>query len=94
MLFRSWPVPVLDDKKNSWHVSAHRAAKLAYERWIKLIPDGLVKGYRVKSPKISPTEEPKWPDMSLRDMLEAAYGDYFIGSPDHIIVKKLNGEVV
>ena len=87
-----WPVPVLDDSRNSWHVSAHNAAKIAYGRWIKLIPEKLLKAYRCKSPRVE-MGEPKWSPLSFREMQKAAYGDYFIGDPDHIIVKKLNGEL-
>jgi hypothetical protein len=88
-----WPVPVLDDRKNSWHLSADKAVKRAQEKWVQLIPDKLIGAYRVNAPKEGTEwEEPKWPEMSFIDMLKAAFGDYYISTADHTLVKQIRGE--
>lgn len=87
-----WPVgtPGLDGKLNEWHRSAAEAAEIAMTRWVRVKANQFIKGYDVIAAKGIMTE-PNWPKETFSQILRIAFQSFFINSPDHPIVRKLEG---
>jgi hypothetical protein len=88
-----WPIrlPGLDGKRNLWHDSAEKAATLAMRRWIRLVPNQAAGMYDTFTATAS-LPEPEWPELSMRELLKLAFGERFIGSVDHPVVRRLRGQ--
>ena len=88
-----WPVkmPDIDGRLDSWNDSAHSAAKMAMEKWIRIVSNRSLGGYEVVYTR-SKLEKPEWPDMDLDEIYELAFGKRLIESDDHPILKALRGE--
>ena len=89
-----WPVslPSSTGRTNSWTQSALDAVQDAMQGWIRLVANSEAGGYDVYHPRVE-IDPPKWPDLTLEDMLEKAFGHYLIDSLDHPRVRALLGEV-
>lgn len=89
-----WPVnlPGDDGRLDIWSQSAHTAAKLAQTSWIRMVANRTVGAYEVRQ-AANLVEEPVWPDLSMREILNLAFRDKLITSLDHPIIKGLRGEV-
>jgi hypothetical protein len=37
--------------------------------------------------------EPEWPDLGISDILKIAFRDRLIDSADHLLIKRLRGEI-
>lgn len=89
-----WPVnlPGDDGRLDQWSQSAHSAADMAKSKWIRMTANRHVGAYDVyEAPNLS--DEPVWPDLSFREVLNLAFKDRLITSLDHPIVKRLRGEI-
>jgi hypothetical protein len=88
-----WPVrlPGPDGKRNPWHDSAEKAATLAMRRWVRLVPNQAAGMYDTFTATAS-LPEPEWPELSMRELLKLAFGERFIGSVDHPVVRRLRGQ--
>lgn len=88
-----WPaqVPEEDGAGASWHRSGINCQRKAEGQWLRIVSDRAAGCYvpRVTQAKIP---EPKWPDMSMRDLMELCFGARVIDSPDHPVIKMLAGE--
>lgn len=91
-----WPVKLPSDDHDRLRQMANSAllgAEQAKALWVKLVWDkhlGAWEMYRAKGDLGSP----QWPtDKSFRDLLEIAFRDYFIGQPDHEVIRELTGEM-
>ena len=89
-----WPVrvPDSDGRRNSWHLSALRAAELATSKWVR-VQANMADGKYDVFEATGAIPDPEWPDMSFRDILQLCFDDRFIDSLDHPILKQLRGEV-
>ena len=89
-----WPikVPDVDGRRNQWHHSALKAAELAMTKWVRVRSNMTDSKYDV-SYATGAIPDPEWPDISLRDILEIAFGDRRIDSIDHPVLQQLRGEV-
>jgi hypothetical protein len=89
-----WPVntPGDDGRLDAWSQSAHTAAKLAQTSWIRLVANRTVGAYEVRQ-AANLTDEPVWPELTMREILNLAFRDKLITSLDHPIIKGLRGEV-
>jgi hypothetical protein len=88
-----WPVKMPDSsgRLDSWNESAHRAAKVAANRWVRVQTSMMARGYEVYTMKAT-VEEPVWPVMELSGLLELAFEGRIIRDHDHPILKSLRGE--
>lgn len=89
-----WPVnlPGEDGRLDQWSQSAHTAAQMAQTSWIRMVANRHVGAYDVyEAPSLS--DEPIWPELSFKDVLNLAFKDRLITSLDHPIVKRLRGEI-
>ena len=85
-------VPLEDSqgKMNPWHRSGHSTMEVAKEFWIRRQAEQSNSQYTVAKAKPGVCPEPKWPDMTLEEMIKMAFQkDYYISSVDHPILRKL-----
>lgn len=90
-----WPIKLPRDDNDSGRRVADTAlegAQQARSLWTKLAWNRDLGGYEVARAK-GDLGEPQWPDKSLRDLLEIAFRHYLIDSPDHAVIKELQGEL-
>jgi hypothetical protein len=85
-----WPVslPSSTGRTNTWTQNALDAVQSAMRGWIRLVANIEAGGYDVHHPRVE-IDPPKWPDLTLEDMLEKAFGHYLIDSLDHPRVRAL-----
>ncbi len=89
-----WPVrlPAADGKLDDWSRSAMEAALMSMNRWVRVTSNMALGAYEVFEASAS-IPEPKWPDLTFRDILAIAFKDHLIDSLDHPVLQKLRGEV-
>lgn len=91
-IFFVWPMKITPpgERENTWNMSADSAAQEALEKWVNIGSNKAAQMYEVRVAE-GEIPEPKWPELSLKDILRLAFKDRFIQSIDHPIVKKLRG---
>lgn len=89
-----WPLklPGEDGRSNPWHESALEAASIAETNWIRLAANMSLGAYEVFK-AVGDLPEPEFPDLPFEKMIETAFKNNFIDSPDHTLVKKFKGEI-
>ena len=87
-----WPVPLPseDGRRNAWTDTAQEAMRLAQEHWVRLMPDMGLGAYCIYRAE-GQLSDPVWPDKSFEELLEIAFKDRVIDSPDHPVVRRLRG---
>lgn len=91
-----WPIrlPGPNGKINSWNADALQAAEMARGKWIRISANMETKAYDVVvAPNQLQLQLPQWPKESFRELFQIAFKDKFIDSMDHIVLRKLRGEV-
>jgi hypothetical protein len=88
-----WPVrlPGDDGKLDPWNTSAHQAAALAVDKWVRVKSNRSLGAYEIAEP-VASLSDPQWPDLTLEDIIHTAFKGLFITSLDHPAIKKLRGE--
>lgn len=87
-----WPLNLPSDvgRENSWNISAQRAAVIAETRWTRMQSNRASGSYNVVTSQHIP--EPIWPEKSLQDLLQIAFGGgRLIDSEDHPVIQQLLG---
>jgi hypothetical protein len=89
-----WPIrlPGSDGRSSGWWDTAHTAANLGRNFWIRLQANMAAGQYDVYR-AMGDLPEPEWPDRSFHDLLELATKGRVIDSADHIVLRRLRGEV-
>jgi hypothetical protein len=89
-----WPVRLADEtgRLDAWNLSAHKAAQIAMEKWIRVASNRSLGAYETSNP-MGALPEPEWPDISFQEILRIAFGDYQITSIDHSVLRRLRGEL-
>lgn len=89
-----WPVnlPGEDGRLDTWSQSAHEAAKHAENSWIRLVANRSSGAYDIMQATCE-LAAPEWPEFSLVELLNLAFKDKVIDSPEHPIVRRLRGEL-
>jgi hypothetical protein len=88
-----WPLTLPLDGKSmgrSWHESALKAAEMAKDRWIRIVADKGLSGYRVHLAE-GQIADPTWPQYSFGELLEIAFEGRIIRSADHPVIRDLRG---
>jgi hypothetical protein len=89
-----WPIrlPNKNGHIDTWSKSAHAAAKLATTHWTRVRANTSSKRYEtfVATGKIP---EPNWPEITMENVLEAAFCERYIDSLDHVVIRRLKGYV-
>jgi hypothetical protein len=92
MLFL-WPVRLpVEGRHDEWNRSALDAADTATKRWVRLVANMQLGAYDVHTAE-GTLDDPEWPDISFKRVLEVAFKDRFIETLDHPVLRRLRGEV-
>ena len=90
-----WPIKTPNEKsgrKDSWGRSALEVARLAMKSWLRVTPN-MAMGSYVATVAKAEWPEPKWPELTMNEMLKLAVGEAgVITAADHPALKKLRGE--
>ncbi len=88
-----WPVKHSSEgQHNEWNHSAMEAAKKATQEWVRVQSNMQVGAYDVHGAQ-GDIPEPEWPPISFEELLRIAFKDRVIDSRDHILLRKLRGEI-
>jgi hypothetical protein len=90
-----WPVRLPDEngRLDDWNRSAHEAAHLGMEKWVRLSADMSLGAYRIDV-AMGAFPEPVWPaDMKFPDLLKIAFKGRLIEDLDHPVLRRLRGEI-
>ena len=86
-------VPLADPttgKLNPWHESGHETMQRAKAEWIRRQPAS--QGYLTTRAVNDKLPDPKWPNMTFDEMIDKAFGRYFIDREDHPVLLRLIGQ--
>jgi hypothetical protein len=88
-----WPVqlPGEDGRQMEWHRSAAEAAGMAMKQWIKVQANMSLGAYEVFA-ATGELPDPEWPDLSFESILQIAFKNHYIDTPDHPVLRRLRGE--
>jgi hypothetical protein len=84
-------LPGPDGKVNSWHSSAAEAAELGMSSWVRMTANMSLGAYELFEATSNNLPDPVWPDFPFKEILQIAFRDRVIDTPDHPLVKKLQG---
>ena len=89
-----WPVnlPTNDGRLDSWSESAHKAAEIAQQSWIRLVANRSFGAYDVLE-ATALADEPSWPSLSFEAVLQLAFKNCVIDSAEHPVIRRLRGEI-
>lgn len=88
-----WPVRVPKGKRSmGWHQSAAAAAGLAMTTWIRVCSNMGRRAYEVIQAS-GINDEPMWPNMTFREIIEVAFRNRFIDTRNHVALRRLRGEI-
>jgi hypothetical protein len=77
---------------DAWNQSAHKAAYIAMETWVR-VTSNLSLGAYDTCTATGELPEPEWPDISFQEILKIAFGDYQISNLDHPVIQRLRGKI-
>lgn len=91
-LYFFWPITLPDTsgRRNSWAESALEVRRHAETAWIRAVADMSLGGYRIYQAEGQLTD-PVWPDKPFNELLEIAFANRVIDTPDHAVVRRLRG---
>jgi len=89
-----WPTRLADEdgKMNDYWRTAHHAAELAQEQWLRVSPNKRMGHYDIIIAANQNRPPPLWPKESFEKVVETAFRDKIITSEDHAVIKRLRGE--
>ena len=88
-----WPLAIPDEERPmDWHKSALEADLRAQKAWIRLAANQALGAYDIFE-AAGELSEPIWPTESWKKLVEVAFKQKIIDSPDHLIAQKLRGEL-
>jgi hypothetical protein len=87
-----WPIklPTEGQRFSGWTETAREAAELAKTRWVRLVADMGLGGYRIYHAQ-GELSEPEWPDKNLQELLQIAFRDRVVDTDSHPVVRRLRG---
>jgi hypothetical protein len=89
-----WPVPLPaeDGRRNAWDETKRDAAQQAEIKWTRMTSKRDLGHYEILVAEAE-GPDPKWPELSFRELLRLAFGKgRLIDSFDHPVLKQLRGE--
>jgi hypothetical protein len=88
-----WPLrlPAPEGRVDNWTKSALEASELAMRHWVRLQANLTLQAYTVHFSENLP--DPTWPDIAFKELLRRAFKDAYIDSLDHVILRRLRGEI-
>lgn len=88
-----WPVklPGDDGRLDEWNRSAHEAARIASQRWVRVRANMSLGAYEVFE-ATGDLPAPRWPDTDLTTLITTAFKARHIDTIEHTVIKRLLGE--
>jgi hypothetical protein len=89
-------IPQADDmgKINSWHESGHRTMEEAKLCWVRRQADKANGGYIITKAMNAKLPDPKWPTMTLSEIIDRAFNKFYIDDINHPVLRRLRGEMM
>jgi hypothetical protein len=89
-----WAVRLPDEKGrlDDWSRSAHEAAQLATEKWVRLSANASLGAYDIDI-AMGTFPDPGWPELSFEHLLKIAFKGRLIEELDHSVLRRLRGEI-
>ena len=86
-------LPIAGNSGRKWAESGLRCATAAMSLWGKLKPSSEGGGYLWMQAKAK-HPDPVWTDKTMGELIRLAFGENTIDSPDHLVIKMLDGEIL
>jgi hypothetical protein len=92
-IIRLWPVRLPDESGNldSWNHSALQAAEIAQHSWVRVSSNRAAGMYETFE-STADLDDPEWPDLSFKQILEIAFRGRYIDDWNHPALRRLRGE--
>ena len=81
-------------KINPWHESGHRTMEEAKKCWVRRQADKANSGYIITKAMNVELPDPKWPTMTLSEIIDMAFDKLYIDDINHPVLQRLRGEVM
>ena len=88
------PQPDEMGKINSWHDSGHRTMEEAKQSWVRRQADKANGGYVITKAMNAKLPDPKWPTMTLSEIIDRAFDKFYINDINHPVLQRLRGEMM
>ena len=87
-------IPQADEmgKINSWHTSGHITMEEAKQCWVRRQADKANGGYVITKAMNAKLPDPKWPTMTLNEIIDRAFDKYYISDIKDSVLQRLRGE--
>jgi hypothetical protein len=86
-------LPDANGKWNSWTKSLRAAMEIAKHKWVKIVSNRGAGKYETFEAE-GDIPEPEWPDdVTFEDLIDIAFEDRIIDTPDHPVLLKLRGKI-
>lgn len=85
-------MPGPDGRIDTWSQSAHAGANLAKTHWVRIKSNRDLGAYEVLQ-ATNLKEEPSWPELSFKELVNLAFRGKVIDSLDHVVIRRLRGEI-
>lgn len=89
-----WPIklPGPDGRHDAWNASALEAVSFAKRGWVRVAANMSLGAYELHEP-VTPLPPPAFPEYDMHQLLAIAFKDRVIRDLNHVVLKKLRGEV-
>ena len=81
-------------KINSWHQSDHITMEEAKQCWVRRQADKANGGYTITKAMNAKLPDPKWPTMTLNEIIDRAFNKFYIDDINHPVLQRLRGEMM
>ena len=88
------PQPDEMGKINPWHESGHRTMEEAKQCWVRRQADKANSGYIITKAMNAKLPDPKWPTMTLNEIIGRAFDKFYIDDINHPVLQRLRGEMM
>ena len=87
-------IPQADEmgKINPWHQSGHITMEEAKQCWVRRQADKANGGYVITKAMNAKLPDPKWPTMTLNEIIDRAFDKYYIYDFQDPVLQRLRGE--
>lgn len=85
-------MPGPDGRIDMWSQSAHAGANLAKKHWVRIKSNRDLGAYEVLQ-ATNLKDEPSWPGLSFKELVNLAFRGKVIDSLDHVVIRRLRGEI-
>ena len=86
------PQPDEMGKINGWHASGHITMEEAKLCWVRRQADKANGGYTITKAMNAKLPDPKWPTMTLSEIIDRAFDKFYINDIQHPVLQRLRGE--